>query len=114
MYQLLAVQVSVNGHPVEGFLATVVVLSGLVAAVMVLGPLLRAFARRIEGGGHPSDRLLSEVNELRDRVAELEAREARMAELEERVDFAERLLARRANAGLEMVDSSPRLQRGDR
>ena len=36
-----------------------------------------------------------------------------MAELVEWLDFAGRLLARRAEPGLDMVDFSPRLQRGD-
>jgi hypothetical protein len=35
-----------------------------------------------------------EVDVLKERVAELEAQQARMAELEERLDFAERLLVR--------------------
>lgn len=34
-----------------------------------------------------------EVSELRQRVAELEMQQSRVAELEERLDFAERLLA---------------------
>jgi hypothetical protein len=40
------------------------------------------------------------VEELESRVAELEQGQARMQELEERLDFAERLLARRADAVL--------------
>lgn len=87
-------QVSVNGQPVEGFLATIVILAGLVATVMIFAPLLRALARRIEGRREADPRLPAEVAELRDRVAELETREGRLAELEERLDFAERLLTR--------------------
>lgn len=40
------------------------------------------------------------VEELESRVAELEQGQMRMQELEERLDFAERLLARRADAVL--------------
>jgi len=39
--------------------------------------------------------------------------EVRSAELEERLDLAGRLLARRAEPGHDMVDFSPRLQRGE-
>ncbi len=35
----------------------------------------------------------SDMNDLRARIADLEAQQGRMAELEERLDFAERLLA---------------------
>jgi hypothetical protein len=38
------------------------------------------------------------LEEIEHRLAELEAREARVAELEERLDFAERLLTREAAA----------------
>ena len=55
----------------------------------VLGPIGAAFGARIRGrDGAPDLRLASEVDELR----------ARLAEVEERVDFAERLLARGGEA----------------
>jgi membrane protein implicated in regulation of membrane protease activity len=44
----------------------------------------------LEATSVPAERLL----ELEDRMAELEAGQGRMVELEERLDFAERLLAR--------------------
>ena len=44
-------------------------------------------------GGQPG--LADEVAELRERMAELEASSSRLQELEERVDFAERVLAKR-------------------
>ena len=59
------------------------------ATVYLLAPLVKAWARRIEGGAGGA-----EVEELRARVQELEAREMRLVELEERLDFTERLLAR--------------------
>ena len=57
----------------------------------MLWPLMRAFARRIEGRGEsrPSGR----DRTTRARVSEVEVLQHRVAELEERVDFAERLLA---------------------
>ena len=42
----------------------------------------------------PGAELLAELDELRSRVHELEADRTRMSELEERVDFAERILAK--------------------
>lgn len=61
---------------------------------MLTLPLVKAIARRIEGK-HPAPdpTLLAEVEDLRIRVAELEQQQGRMHELEERIDFTERLLA---------------------
>ena len=66
-----------------------------VASVVILrGPLGKAWARRIEGAsGQVDAHLFPVVEELQGRVAELESRVERMHELEERLDFAERLLA---------------------
>jgi hypothetical protein len=56
----------------------------------VLGPIGAAIGHRIRGGrdSAPDHRLAAEVDELR----------TRLAEVEERLDFAERLLARGAEA----------------
>jgi hypothetical protein len=63
-----------------------------IAVVLVLrGPLGKALARRIEGGTDAPD---PRVAELEHRVADLEHAQARVLELEERLEFAERLLAR--------------------
>ena len=71
------------------------VLTISVAAVVILrGPLGKAWARRIEGAsGQVDTHLFPVVEELQGRVAELESRVERMHELEERIDFTERLLA---------------------
>ena len=72
------------------------------AAAVILYPLFRAIGRRIEGRvADPA--LQHEVDELRERVRDLEAAQPRYAELEERLDFAERLLAQRRE-----VDQLPR------
>jgi hypothetical protein len=74
-------------------LAAVVLLlgAGLILAALVW-PLIRALARRIEGGG-PSP-MQAELDGLRERVRQLEEMQPRMAELEERVDFTERIVAK--------------------
>jgi hypothetical protein len=71
------------------------VLTVAVAGTIVLrGPLGRALARAIElgAGWQPQDD--GRMAQLEQRVAELEAGQARVAELEERVDFSERILIR--------------------
>jgi hypothetical protein len=61
---------------------------------LLLWPLVRALARRLEsGGGGGNAQLQGELEALRERLQQLEQSQARMGELEERVDFAERLLA---------------------
>jgi len=62
--------------------------------LMLTLPLVRAIARRIEGRQTALDPALAgELDDLRGRVGELEQHQSRMHELEERIDFTERLLA---------------------
>jgi len=79
------------GGPPEELILGLVVIVGFVVAGVILAPLIKALARRIEGR-HLDQGLVGEVDNLRSRVAELEEIQHRMAELEERVDFSERLL----------------------
>ena len=66
----------------------------LAATALVLYPLMRAIARRIEGRSTANEpAMLAELDQLRHRVGDLEAMQQRMAELEERVDFSERMLS---------------------
>jgi len=69
------------------------VLSISAAAVIILrGPVGRAWARRIEGTAAPDAELAQRVEELETRLLAAEQVEGRLAEVEERLDFAERLL----------------------
>ena len=80
--------------PPEVFVLIVLGALGILAAgVTILYPLIRAIARRLEGRPVADGALRAEVEELRLRVQEMESDRGRVAELEERVDFAERLLA---------------------
>ncbi len=73
--------------------AIVLITLGVFAAcAVVLYPVFRAIARRIEGKAADAE-LRAELEELRNRVQELESSQLHVAELEERVDFAERLLS---------------------
>jgi hypothetical protein len=75
-------------------MAVVVLLLGVGLMVAALiWPLIRAIARRIEGGSAGAE-VHAELEALRDRVRQLEEMQPRMLELEERVDFAERIVAK--------------------
>lgn len=67
----------------------------IAGCTIVLWPLMRAIARRIEGRSQATPALQADVDQLRARIAEVDALQHRVAELEERVDFAERLLAQK-------------------
>ena len=85
-------QVIIAGGGPPDWIAPVAVLTLLIiVGGIVLYPLIRAYARRIEGRGQ-EPAMLEEVQELRDRVAELEQSVLGMHELEDRVDFAERMM----------------------
>jgi hypothetical protein len=62
------------------------------------GPLGKALARRLEGKQVDSAETKEVLEELHQQAAETEVIAGRVAELEERVDFAERLLARSQEA----------------
>jgi hypothetical protein len=79
------------GMPLEQFLVTMAAIIGTVVALR--GPIGRALAARIEGRRAPDHETQMELEDLRARVAALEEGHAQVAELQERVEFAERLLA---------------------
>jgi hypothetical protein len=80
------------GMPLEQFLIT---MAGIIGAVITLrGPLGRALAARIEGRRAPDHETQLELEDLRARVAALEEGHAQLAELQDRVEFAERLHSR--------------------
>jgi len=72
---------------------TVGIVAVMVAAVLgaLLYPIARAYARRLEGS--PTSALREELAEISARLEALQQGQERMAELEGRLDFAERLLA---------------------
>jgi hypothetical protein len=73
-------------------LVLLIVVAALAATTIILWPLVRAFARRLEGkSGDPA--LRAEVDQLHARLGEMDTLQVRIGDLEERLDFAERLLA---------------------
>ena len=85
-------EMSVSGS-LEGIAAVVLLLGVGLILTALIWPLIRALARRIEGGAPGAD-VQVELEGLRERVRQLEEMQPRMAELEERVDFTERIVAK--------------------
>jgi Tfp pilus assembly protein PilO len=78
-----------GGPPIIVF----IVFFALAATVIILWPIMRAFGRRLEGRGTADQALRADLEQLHARLGEMDALHARVLELEERVDFTERLLA---------------------
>jgi hypothetical protein len=70
-----------------------IVFLGLAATTVIFYPIMRALGRRLEGKGS-ADALRAEVEQLQARLGDVDHLQHRVAELEERIDFAERMLAR--------------------
>ena len=86
---------------VEGILAIIFLFGGGTAVALGFSPVGRAFADRIRGKhGMPDvEELRAELTEQREGLAEdLQAVRHEVAELAERLDFAERLLAQSRDA----------------
>jgi Tfp pilus assembly protein PilO len=84
--------------PFDPELVVLIVIASLVAATVILWPIMRALARRLEGKGSVDAALKSEVDHLYQRLGEVDALQSRVGELEERLDFTERMLARAPDA----------------
>ncbi len=76
-----------------------IVIAALTATVIILWPIMRAFGRRLEGRGSADVALKGEIEHLHARLGEMDSLQSRVLELEERVDFTERLLAQAKQPG---------------
>ena len=65
-----------------------------VAVTLICWPIARAIARRLEGKPSVTPALQGELDQLHHRLADVDLLQQRVAELEERLEFTERLLAR--------------------
>ena len=83
-----------------------IVIAALTATVIILWPIMRAFGRRLEGRGATDPALKADIDHLHARLTEVDTLQSRVLELEERVDFTERLLA-------QTHDAQKSLQRGE-
>ncbi len=90
---------ALNEQRNEFILAILGILVGGIVLIRVFGPIMRAWARRLEGKSADPE-LRAEVDQLREHVAEVEPLRNRVLELEERLEFAERLLAQRKDQDL--------------
>lgn len=81
----------------ESILIALTIIAVLIGSIYILGPLVRAFARRIEGKGIAAG-VQEELQRLRESAAEVDGLRDRIFEIEERLDFAERLLAHKPEA----------------
>ena len=64
-----------------------------VAAYAAIVATRAIWVRHPPAGADPSEQMAAEVDALKVRLADLEAGQGRVTELEERLDFAERMLA---------------------
>ncbi len=79
--------------PAEGVLIAIMALGALTVTYKLLHPIMQGLGRRL--GGTPGDtdpRLRDEMEEMRARLQVLEEERHRVLELEDRLDFTERML----------------------
>ena len=100
-------QGGLSPHIQEEILIALVIVAISIATVFLFKPLIAAVARRIEGRAADSA-LRGEVEQLREQVTDLEPLPGRIHELEERLEFAERVLAQRRDAELLPRGGEPR------
>ena len=81
--------------PLIGALAGAAIFFGLLR-----GPVGRAIAKMLDSSGGPDDDTALRIEQLEAQLSDLGFDQHRMAELEERLDFAERLLSQRTPAEL--------------
>ena len=80
-----------NSGDLAPLLGTLGLCFSVVTVIVLKGPVGKALARRI--GGEAGEDTVRRLAQAEDRLHEVEELHARVAELEERLDFAERLLA---------------------
>ena len=66
-----------NNSPTVAF----IVIAALTAMTIILWPIIRAFARRLEGKGNVDSVLRAEVEQLHTRLADMDSLHARLLEL---------------------------------
>jgi hypothetical protein len=73
--------------------------------LLLRGPVGKAIANILEGGSAEADMLVnSRVAELEDRLHELSLETQRLMEIEDRLEFAERMIAEQASRKMEVGD----------
>ena len=84
----------------EGAVMAGLIALGVVAWFLFRGPVGKALASMLEGGTPEADPMLGmRVADVEDRLQELSLETQRLMEIEERLDFTERLLAQHTDPG---------------
>lgn len=98
--------VMVEGRNINGPIPVFsILIAGGVFAAMMFGPVGKSIARMLEGeSSQLDDQIAMRVEDLEARLAELTMEQSRVAELEDRLDFAERLLAQPQEVPRKEVD----------
>ncbi len=92
----------------EGVLAVVFIFGGGSAFLLAISPVGRAIADRIRYGASSSDEAVRRLQETQQVILEeLDSMRQALAELEERMDFAERLLTRQREVGRLVPGEAP-------
>ena len=81
-----------------------ILIGGGVFAAMMFGPVGKAIARMLEADAPVDDQITMRVEDLEARIAELTMEQSRVGELEDRLDFAERMLAQPQEVPRKEVD----------
>ncbi len=86
---------SINGLARDGFEFVLAALAGggVFFWLMLRGPVGKSIASLLEGDTQHDEELTMRVEDLESRLAELSLEQQRIGELEERLDFTERLLS---------------------
>ncbi len=103
---MMVVLLPISPEELKVLAALLCVLIATAFAAKLLMPITQALGRRL-GAKAGDEGVRTELEDLRARVVDLEVREGRMLEMEERLDFAERLLARTLERSLEDSDTPP-------
>lgn len=85
--------------PAEGVLIAIMALGAMTVTYKLLHPIMLGIGKRLAGQAGTADpRLLEEMEEMRARLHVLEEERHRVLELEDRLDFTERLLLQQREA----------------
>lgn len=68
-------------------------MAAIIGFFVIMFPLVRALARRLGGAPRPAPELQAEIDQLHVRLAEMDQLRLELGDVQERLDFAERLLA---------------------
>lgn len=87
--------------------AAVVVVGIPIAAYAAIAAIRVIWARPVDPGANELARLKQELDVMSNRIADMETQQGRLIELEERLDFAERMLAQRPIRELRRGNTPP-------